>query len=254
MAPTVADYLLERLRAWDVRARVRLPGRRDQRHPRGLGPGGEQAAVRPGAARGDGRLRGGRVREVHRAGRRVHGDVRPGRHPPAQRPVRRQAGPRAGGRDRRADQPQRDGRLLPAGSRPALAVQGRRQRLRADGHGPRAAAQRAGPGDQGRAGRACAHRHHHPLRRAGTRLLGADPRVQDGPVVARRRLGDHHRRRPRGSPRRPRSSTPAARSPSWPARARAAPGPSSSRSPTCSAPGWPSRCWARTCCPTSCPT
>ena len=27
----------------------------------------------------------------------------------------------------------------------------------------------------------------------------------------------------------------------------------SSRSPTCSAPAWPRRCWARTCCPTSCP-
>ena len=46
----------------------------------------------------------------------------------------------------------------------------------------------------------------------------------------------------------------AARSRSWPARAPAAPARSSSRSPTCSGPGWPSRCWARTCCPTSCPT
>ncbi len=46
----------------------------------------------------------------------------------------------------------------------------------------------------------------------------------------------------------------AARSPSSPARARAAPGPSSSRSPSCSGPESPSPCSARTCSPTSCRT
>ena len=34
----VADYLLDRLRAWGVDTRVRLPRRRHQRHPRRLGP------------------------------------------------------------------------------------------------------------------------------------------------------------------------------------------------------------------------
>ena len=85
-------------------------------------------------------------------------------------------------------------------------------------------------------------------------LLRADPRVQDGPVVPRRRLVDHLGRRPgdRQGSRDPQRR--AARSPSSPARARAAPGPSSSRSPSCSGPGSPSPCSARTCSPTSCPT
>ena len=252
-SPTVADYLLERLRAWEVRARVRLPRRRDQRHPRGLGPGGQQAPVHPGQARGDGRLRGGRVRQVHRQPRRLHGDLRPGRDPPAQRPVRRQARSRPGRRDRRADQPQRHGRLLPAGSRPADAVQGRRQRLRADGHGPRAAAQRARPGDSGRAGRARPDRDHHPLRRPGTRLLGADPRVQDGPVLDRRRLVDHHRRRP-GIAKAAEILNAGSKVAILAGQGPAAPARSSSRSPTCSGRGWPSRCSARTCSRTSCPT
>ena len=210
------------------RARVRLRRRRHQRHPGRLGPGGEQAEVHPGPARGDGRLRGRRLREVHRPGRRVHGHLRPGRDPPAQRPVRREAGPRAGGGDRRPDQPQRDGRLLPAGSRPALAVQGRGQRVRPDGDRARAAAQRAGPGHPHRPGRARPDRDHHPVRRAGTGVLGARPTRSrwcrpsigtDWPVaVARRR---------RDPAARPRSSTRAARSRSWPARAPAAPGASS---------------------------
>ena len=50
------------------RARLRLPRRRDQRHPRRLGPGREQAQVRPGPARGDGRLRGGRATPSSPAG------------------------------------------------------------------------------------------------------------------------------------------------------------------------------------------
>ena len=59
----------------------------------------------------------------------------------------------------------------------------------------------------------------------------------------------------RGDPARPpRSSTPAARSRSWPGRAPAGRGTSSRRWPSCSARAWPSPCWARTCSPTSCPT
>jgi pyruvate dehydrogenase (quinone) len=46
----------------------------------------------------------------------------------------------------------------------------------------RAAAQRARPGDPGRAGRTGTDRGHHPLRRARAGVLSADPRVQDGPL------------------------------------------------------------------------
>ncbi len=89
---------------------------------------------------------GGRLRQVLRQGRGVRGDVGPGRDPPAERSVRRQARPRAGRGDRRPDRPQRHGRLLPAGGRPAEPVQGRRQRLRADGHRARAAARTCSTG------------------------------------------------------------------------------------------------------------
>ena len=68
------------------------------------------------------------------------------------------------------------------------------------------------------------------------------------------RLAHRRSRRRRDRPRGRDPQRRAARSPSWPARAPAAPGPSWSRSPTCSAPAWPSRCWARTCCPTNCRT
>ncbi len=131
------------------RARVRLRRGRHQRHPRRLGPRGQPAAVRPGPARGDVRIRSRRLREVHRPGRGVHGHLRAGRGAPAQRPLRRQTRPRPGGRDRRADQPHRHGRLLSAGDRPTQPLQGRRQRLRADGHRPAATAQRPRPGHPG---------------------------------------------------------------------------------------------------------
>jgi pyruvate dehydrogenase (quinone) len=50
------------------------------------------------------------------------------------------------------------------------------------------------------------------------------------------------------------TSCPAAPSPpSWSARARAARRPRSRRLPSSSGRAWPRRCWARTCCPTSCP-
>ena len=119
---------------------------------------------------------------------RLHGDLRPGRHPPAQRPVRREARPRAGGRDRRPDQPHRDGRQLPAGGRPAQPVQGRRQRLRADGDRARAAAQRARPGDPDRDEPARPDRDHHPERRAGAGVRTAHARVQDGALQPRHQL------------------------------------------------------------------
>ena len=133
----------------------------------------DQPAVHPVPARGDERLPGRRLRQVQRPARRVHGHVGPGRDPPAQRPVRRQARPRAGRGDRRPDQPHRHGRQLPAGGRPAQPVQGRRQRLRADGDRPGAAAQRPRPGDPDRDGPARADGDDHPQRRPGARLRAA---------------------------------------------------------------------------------
>jgi pyruvate dehydrogenase (quinone) len=96
MAATVADSLLERLRAWDVQHIFAYAGDGINGI---LGPGREQASVHPGPAQGDGRLRGRRIREVHRP--HGHGHLGPGSHP------------RARGRDRRPEQPQRHGRLLP---------------------------------------------------------------------------------------------------------------------------------------------
>ena len=109
----------------------------------------------------------------------------------------------------------RHGRLLPAGGRPADPVQGRRQRLRADGHRARAAAQRARPGHPHRAGRAAPDRDHHPVRRAGARVLPADPRVQDGALQPRHRLAGHRSPTTTRRPVPPSCSTPAARSRSW---------------------------------------
>ena len=66
--------------------------------------------------------------------------------------------------------------------------------------------------------------------------------------------GRSPRRPTRGSSGRPRSSTPGARWPFWPGKAPAVRAASSRRSPNCSAPEWPSPCSARTCCPMSCRT
>ena len=105
MTTTVADRLLERLREWGVEQVFGYPGDGINGLARGLLARRRPAPVHPGAARGDGGLRGRRLRQVRRPAGRVHGDLRSRRHPPPQRPVRRQARPRAGGRDRRPDQP-----------------------------------------------------------------------------------------------------------------------------------------------------
>lgn len=167
------------------RACLRLPRRRHQRSAGGLGPRRRQPPLHPGPPRGDGSLRSGRLRQVLRQGRRVRRHLRARRHPPPQRAVRRQARPRARRRDRRADQPQRDGRLLPARDRPGEPVQGRGLRLLRDGHRPGAAAQRAGQGHAHRHGPPVGHGCDHPRRRAGTGLLAARARLQDGPLQPR---------------------------------------------------------------------
>ena len=66
---------------------------------------------------------------------------------------------------------------------------------------PEPAAWRAGPGHPCRAHRACADGDHHPLRRPGAGVLGADACVQDGPVQHRGRLAHRHTRRRRDRPR-----------------------------------------------------
>ena len=104
--------------------------------------------------------------------------------------------------DRRADQPVRHGRQLPAGDRPAVAVQGRGQRVLPDGHRPRAAAERAGPGHPDREQPAHGDRRDHSRRRAGAGLLGAVARVQDGALQPGPDLGGAGAERGRPAARR----------------------------------------------------
>ena len=239
MSTTVADYLLCTGCASGVSSTSSAspgtastacspPGRR-RRDP---------AAVRPGPARGDGRLRGLRLRQVHRPGRRLH---------------RRPAGPGAihllNGlydakldhvpvrRDRRPDRPLARWAAPTSRRSTCSACQGRRRRVLPDGHRARAAAQRPRPGD--------------PDRLASQRTVTAviipsdvqeleytppGARLQDGPLQPRPDL------RPPGpaptptcsAP--PTSSTPARRSPCSSARAPAAPRRGRARSPTSSAP------------------
>ena len=62
----VADYLLDRLREWGVSMCSRFPGDGINGILAAWGRADNQPAVRPVAARGDERVRGGRLREVHR--------------------------------------------------------------------------------------------------------------------------------------------------------------------------------------------
>ena len=173
MAPTVADYLLERLRAWDVQHVFAYAGDgingilaawgRAENKPQFIQARHEEMAAfeAVGYAKFTGRVGVCMATSGPGAIHLLNGlyDAKLDHVP--------------GGGDRGPDQPQRHGRLLPAGSRPAVPVQGRGQRVRADGDGARAAAQRAGPGHPHRPGRAGAHRDHHPGRRAGAGVLGA---------------------------------------------------------------------------------
>ena len=77
MATKVSDFMLSRLREWDVEQVFAYAGTASTACSP-LGPRGQRSAVRPGTARGDGRLRGGRLREVLRPGRRLRGNVGPG--------------------------------------------------------------------------------------------------------------------------------------------------------------------------------
>ena len=123
MAETVGDHVLARLREWGVEQVFGYPGD---------GINGLIVGVRrrPTTSRGSSSPATRRCRRSRPSGyAKFSGRLGvcmatsgPGRDPPAQRPLRRQARPRAGRRDRRADRAQRDGRLLPAGGRPAGAA------------------------------------------------------------------------------------------------------------------------------------
>ena len=147
------------------------------------------------------------------------------------------------------------GRRLPAGGRPARALQGRRRRVPGRDH-------RSPPGGaRGRprgAHRTCAthrDRDHRPLRRPGAGLRGAPARARrplrrhaglsrSGRAARRRGSAPRRRRAQRGregrDPRRPGRQA---------RRRRAA-----SRSPSCWARAWPRRSTGAPCCPTTCPS
>ena len=253
MADTVADVLLARLREWDVEQVFGYPGDgingllaawgRAGNSPQFVQARHEEMAAfeAVGYAKFSGQVGG------------LRGDQRAGRGAPAQRPLRRQARPRSGGGDRRPDRALGDGRLLPAGDRPAQPVQGRLLGLRPDVHGAAAAAQPDRPGDPDRAHRAGADLPDLPVRRAGTALRGAGARLQAGALQPRHDLGDaagRRGRRPAGGrdPQRRQQGRAAGRPGRPRLRRRTRP-----RWPTCSARGWPRPCSARTCCPTTCP-
>ena len=226
MAETVGDHVLAAAARVGGRAGLRLPRRRDQRHRR-------RVRARPATSPRFIQARHEEMSAFQAVGyAKFSGKVGvcmatcgPGRDPPAQRALRRQARPRAGRRDRRADRAQRDGRLLPAGGRPAGAVQGRRERVPRRGQRPRAAAERDRPRLPHRADPPRARprsssratcRTEDVLARPSTRSSRCRParRGLPAPTVVPARRGDRPRRR--GAQRR------ASRSRSWSARAPAA--------------------------------
>ena len=154
-------------------AGIRLSGRRGRRARSGARAGQGEDGLRPGSARGDGRLHGIGACQVHRRGRALLCDLRTRRDPSADRALRRQDGPCAGGGDRRPAGPHRDRRALPAGGRPADAVQGRRQRIRRDGDGAGADPTLHRPRGAHRGDDAQRDLRHHSKRPAGACLQGS---------------------------------------------------------------------------------
>ena len=226
--PTVADQLLSRLREWGVEQVFGYPGD---------GINGILGAF----SRADDQPRFVQSRHEEMSAFEAVGYAKfggrpgvcmatsgPGRDPSAQRALRRQARPRAGGGDRRPDQPHGDGRQLPAGGRPAQPVQGRRQRLRADGDRARAAAQPGRPGDADRHDPARADGADHPQRRPGAGVRRARrTRSRWSRPASASDLAADRRPTPTACAGRPSCSTPAAGSPCSSGRAPAAPTPSS---------------------------
>ena len=117
MAKTTADVLVERLMAWGVEVVFGLPGDGINGFMEALRKHRDKIRFIQVRHEEGGRVRGLRLRQVHRAAGRLHRHQRPRRHPPAQRPLRRQDGRRPGAGDHRADLPRPDGHALPAGGR-----------------------------------------------------------------------------------------------------------------------------------------
>ena len=145
----------------------------------------------------------------------------PGRHPPAQRPLRRQARPPAGDGDRRPAGAISLGAQLPAGGRPGLAVQGRRERVRPEGDDARAGHPPDRPRGADRPRHALGDVRDRPQRRPGGGRRGAAARARrrllrrPGAEAARRPARARPRPRGRGAQRRR-----ARRDPRRPGRAR----------------------------------
>jgi len=156
-------------------AHLRLSRRWHQRDHGRLRAGGGPR-LRAGPPRRDGRVHGLRACEVHGRGGRLPRHVRARRDPSAERSLRREDGSPAGGGDRRTVVTARHRRLVSAGSRSAVAVQGRRVGVREHGDCARAGAASRRPRGPHRAFGAHRHLHRLPARPAGR---------EDGAAAAR---------------------------------------------------------------------
>ena len=209
---------------------LRPAGRRHQRHHGSAAHAAGPDHLRAGPPRRIGGVHGVRLREIHRPARRLPGDVRPRRDSSAERPVRREAGRRAGARHHRPDLSRSHRHAVSAGSRSAVALQGRR-RLQPAGPGrrPRPRARRRRLPRRAVAARRRAHHDSRSIsrsRRSATtrsrpkrskdtrrRLAAADRRAVRRRGARRgrraeRRQEDRHPRRPgRARRRRPSSSS-----------------------------------------------
>ena len=188
------------------KAHLRISRRWHQRPHRRPRSGGRPLRFRPGPARRNGGLHGLRPRQVHRRARRLSCHLGARRHPPAERALRRADGSSAGAGDRRAAGADRTRRPLPAGSRPRVAVQGCRRRIRPHGDDTGAGSPADRPRGAHRQGRAHRHLHHHAERPAG------DGRGRIAAAKARRDTDRHRLRgagcRPGGEGARPRRPHP----------------------------------------------
>ncbi len=248
MSQLVADYILERLREWGVH---RIYGY----------PGDGINALLGALDRADGDPEFIQVRHEEMAAfmacghAKFTGEVgvclrhlRPGRDPPPERPLRREARPRAGASRSSASRSALVARRrLPAGGRPADAVQGRRSRVRA-----RCACTRrrrvtwSTARSASRSPSAPSPRDLPERRRRRPRPRGAAARARHG-LLERRLLAAARSCRRRAElaargrdPERGREG----RDPRRPGRARRR-RRARRRSPSCSAPASPRRCSAR---------